>query len=79
MAHIDSTHNQQQPMNKRPPGRPPSPRGPRTEIVKVSLHPDELQAILRLTNAPAQFLREAAMEVAGYTYIPKPTRKARAI
>jgi hypothetical protein len=47
--------------------------------VKVSLHPDELQAILRLTNAPAQFLREAAMEVAGYTYNPKPTRKARAI
>jgi hypothetical protein len=47
--------------------------------VKVSLHPDELQAILRLTNAPAQFLREAAMEVAGYTYILKTPRKARAI
>jgi hypothetical protein len=47
--------------------------------VKVSLHPDELAAILRLTNAPAQFLREAAMEVSGYTYNPKPTRKARAI
>jgi hypothetical protein len=47
--------------------------------VKVSLHPDELASILKLTNAPAQFLRESAMEVAGYTYNPKPPRKARAI
>jgi hypothetical protein len=53
-------------MNKRPPGRPPGPRGARTEIVKVSLHPDELNAILKLTNAPAQFLRESALLQARY-------------
>lgn len=66
-------------MNKRPPGRPPGPRGARTEIVKVSLHPDELASILKLTNAPAQFLRECALGKAGYTYKPKTPRKARAI
>jgi hypothetical protein len=47
--------------------------------VKVSLHPDELASILKLTNAPAQFLRECALGKAGYTYKPKTPRKARAI
>jgi hypothetical protein len=53
-------------MKKRTPGRPKGPRGPRTLIVKVSLHPDELASILKLTNAPAQFLRESALLQAGY-------------
>jgi hypothetical protein len=53
-------------MKKRTPGRPKGPRGPRTRIVKVSLHPDELASILKLTNAPAQFLRESALLQSGY-------------
>ena len=53
-------------MQKRTPGRPKGPKGPRTLIVKVSLHPDELNAILKLTNAPAQFLRESALLQARY-------------
>jgi len=53
-------------MKKRTPGRPKGPKGPRTRIVKVSLHPDELNAILKLTNAPAQFLRESALVQVGY-------------
>jgi hypothetical protein len=53
-------------MKKRTPGRPKGPKGPRTQIVKVSLHPDELASILKLTNAPAQFLRESALLQARY-------------
>jgi hypothetical protein len=53
-------------MNKRTPGRPKGPKGPRTRIVKVSLHPDELNAILKITNAPAQYLRESALLQARY-------------
>jgi hypothetical protein len=54
-------------MIKRTPGRPKGPKGPRTRIVKVSLHPDELNAILKFTNAPAQYLRECALSFARYT------------
>jgi hypothetical protein len=49
---------------KRKPGRPPSPKGPRKNIVKVSLYADELQALLSVTNAPAQWLREAGLDKA---------------
>ena len=51
-------------MNKRKPGRPPSPKGPRPHIVKVSLHADELKALMEVTNAPAQYLREAGLDKA---------------
>ena len=51
-------------MNKRKPGRPPSPKGARPHIVKVSLHADELQALMDVTNAPAQYLREAGLDKA---------------
>lgn len=46
---------------KRKPGRPATAKGPRKHIVKVSLHGDELAALLEATNAPAQYMREAAM------------------
>ena len=49
-------------MNKRKPGRPPSLKGTRKHIVKVSLHADELQALMDVTNAPAQWLREAGLD-----------------
>jgi len=52
-----------QPM-KRKPGRPPSPKGKRPHVVKVSLHADELQALMDVTNAPAQYLREAGLDKA---------------
>ena len=51
-------------MNKRKPGRPPSLKGKRPHIVKVSLHADELQTLLDVTNAPAQWLREAGLDKA---------------
>lgn len=51
-------------MNKRKPGRPPSKKGPRKNIVKVSLHADELQTLMDVTNAPAQWLREAGLDKA---------------
>jgi len=51
-------------MNKRKPGRPPSPNGARKQVVKVSLHQDELAALLAVTNAPAQWLREAGLDKA---------------
>jgi hypothetical protein len=51
-------------MNKRKPGRPPSLKGTRKHIVKVSLHADELQTLLDVTNAPAQWLREAGLDKA---------------
>ena len=47
---------------KRKPGRPKSPNGARKNIVKVSLHADELQALMDVTNAPAQWLREAGLD-----------------
>ncbi len=47
---------------KRKPGRPPSLKGSRKHIVKVSLHADELQALMEVTNAPAQYLREAGLD-----------------
>ena len=50
--------------NKRKPGRPRNPEGSRTEIVKVSLHADELAAILKATDAPAAFLREHGLKAA---------------
>ena len=46
---------------KRKPGRQPSEKGPRKEIVKVSLRADELAAILEVTSAPARYMREAAL------------------
>ena len=49
---------------KRKPGRPPSPKGARKKIVKESLHADELQTLLDVTNAPAQWLREAGLDKA---------------
>jgi len=49
---------------KRKPGRPTSPKGSRKHIVKVSLYADELEALLKVTNAPAQYLREAALDKA---------------
>ena len=49
---------------KRKPGRPPSLKGKRPHIVKVSLHADELQALMEVTNAPAQWLREAGLDKA---------------
>lgn len=49
---------------KRKPGPQPSKLGPRKEIVKVSLRADELDTILRATNAPARYMREAALEKA---------------
>ena len=48
-------------MTKRKPGRPPSPKGARPHIVKVSLHADELAEILAKTNAPAQYMREVTL------------------
>ena len=51
-------------MNKRKPGRPPSLKGKRPYIVKVSLHADELDRLLEVTNAPAQYLREAGLDKA---------------
>lgn len=48
----------------RKPGRPTTPEGPRKHIVKVSLNDKELEAITNVTNAPAQFMREAALKVA---------------
>ena len=51
-------------MNKRKPGRPPSLKGTRPNVVKVSLHHDELEALLKVTNAPAQYLREAGLDKA---------------
>ena len=51
-------------MNKRKPGRPPSLKGKRPHVVKVSLHADELQALMEVTNAPAQYLREAGLDKA---------------
>lgn len=46
---------------KRLPGRPRNPAGSRTEVVKVSLHPYELELINKATDAPANFLREAGL------------------
>jgi len=53
-------------MNKRKRGRPKSTKGPRGEVVKVSLHHDELEALLKVTNAPAQYLREAGLATAKF-------------
>jgi len=49
---------------KRPPGRPRTEKGTRSEIVKVSLHPDELETIMKVTDAPASFLREHGLKAA---------------
>ena len=49
---------------KRPIGRPRTEKGQRHEIVKVSLHADELAAILKATDAPAAFLREHGLKAA---------------
>jgi hypothetical protein len=45
-------------------GRPRTEKGARPEIVKVSLHTDELNDILKVTNAPAAYLREAGLDKA---------------
>lgn len=46
-------------------GRPRMDReARRDEIVKVSLNKGELSEIMKATNAPAQYLREAGLEKA---------------
>lgn len=52
---------------KNPVGRPRTKKGPRAEVVKVSLHKDELATIMKVTDAPASFLREAGLEKARNT------------
>ena len=59
--------------SKRKPGRPASKEGPRSETVKVSLHPDELETIMKATDAPAAFLREHGLKAAA-KLTPKPKR-----
>ena len=58
---------------KRPPGRPRTEKGTRSETVKVSLHPDELETIMNATDAPAAFLREHGLKAAA-KLTPKPMR-----
>lgn len=57
----------------RPPGRPRTAKGTRSETVKVSLHPDELETIMKATDAPAAFLREHGLKAAA-KLTPKPKR-----
>lgn len=52
---------------KRKPGRPAPKGGTRKNVVKVSLNDVELAAIEKVTDAPAQYLREAGLEKAKNT------------
>jgi len=49
---------------KRPMGRPRLPEGPRRNIVRVGLRDEELEMLLKVTEFPADFLREAGLRKA---------------
>ena len=54
---------------KRPMGRPRLPEGPRRNIVRVGLRDEELEMLLKVTEFPADFLREAGFSKSQATAI----------